>query len=635
MFLDQFNSYFSAEQRQTELYKIWSAIGVNMEKAILEEQNKLNAEMTDINVFSEDTMRSWLSFFLTRIPYRISSTTQITVTMNSDTGQVTVPKYSQLKTPDGIIYTTLTDLILSHQGDSIDTQVVQGQRIVEQGTYSKMIKVQATNPDLTYLTVQVDGVDIPEVSFTSSYDYMSFIGSWSPDNTEEYDYGGTPHLLDSVGTKGQWYQVMKSGTCKFSADGIPVTFRQGDIVVYNGEKWGKLLEIDGLNPLQYQNNYAIPSNGYYAYYYDNFLYIKIFSGTTVVNPEGKQYTISYINSDGIQGEILEDTLDFISGYEDIQNNPVDLVVNNTRSTPATNEPSVGKLGLALKQRLFANVSISSVPEYTMWFKAQPEVGDCIVESDWERYLNSDRTTFVPTGIINVYACDYRGNDIESSVKEKLLERIEPYKDVGMLQFDKFTKVQHILKYEYTTATSEELYKQYIISQSSLYYDVTYLQSDRNSIFKNLDLAYVLQNVLNNSPYESTGLRVKGYHYYEQLLGSGRNAQIEAYDGEEIGAGEYLLVTDILDEQGNPKTYRFIEYAQLGTTDYANIYDAENTSHKVGERYKTSVTLNFTAYLYNNATLKCYWGMKDEGILTIGKQGAIRELKDVIVSRSDS
>ena len=633
MFLDQFASYFNAEQRQTELYKIWSAIGVNMEKAILEEQNKLNAEMADINVFGEDTMRSWLSFFLTRIPYRNSATSQVTVTMNSDTAQVTIPKYSQLKTKDGIIYTTLTDVILSSQGDTLDTTAVQGSRIIEQGTYSKMIKVQATNPDLSYLSVQLDGVEIPEVSFTSSWDYMSFLGSWTPDNLDEYSYGGTPHLVDGVGVKGQWYQVMKDGVAKFTVDGLPVEFREGDVVVYNGEVWGKLLEVNKFNPLQYNNNYAIPSNGFYAYYYNNFLYIKIFSGTEIANPEGKTYTVSYISSDGIQGEIEADTLEFISSYEDILNNPVDLIVSNTASTPATNEPSLGKLGLVLKQRLFANVSISSIPEYTMWFRAQPEIGDCIVESDWERYINSGSTLFVPTGMINVYACDYMGNDIAPSVKQKLLERIEPYKDVGMLQFDSFGEVRHILKYEYTTATSEELFMQFIIAQSNLFYDVSYLQSDRNSIFKDLDLAYVIQNILNTSPYESTGLRVKGYHFYKLALGSSTSATIEAFDGEEVGEGEYRLVTNRVDERGKPIVYRFVEYAQLGVDDYATIYDAEVTTRRVGERSRNTITLTFSAYQYESAELECYWGMKDEGILTIGKQGAIRRLEDVIITRS--
>ena len=105
-FLNQFSTYFDSQEKDTELYALWSAIGVNTEKAILEEQNKINAEFTDINNFSEDTMRSWLAFFLQKIPYRTSATTQVTVSLKSTNAKITtIPKYDQLTTDDGIIYT--------------------------------------------------------------------------------------------------------------------------------------------------------------------------------------------------------------------------------------------------------------------------------------------------------------------------------------------------------------------------------------------------------------------------------------------------------------------------------------------------------------------------------------------------
>ena len=38
-FLNQFSTYFTAQERETELYQLWSTIGANMEKSILEEKN--------------------------------------------------------------------------------------------------------------------------------------------------------------------------------------------------------------------------------------------------------------------------------------------------------------------------------------------------------------------------------------------------------------------------------------------------------------------------------------------------------------------------------------------------------------------------------------------------------------------
>lgn len=638
MFLDQFATYFTAEQRQSELYHLWSAIGVNMEKAILEEQNKLNAEMADINTFSEDTLRSWLAFFLVKVPYRISSTCHISITLLSEASQVTIPQYSQLKTKTGIIYTTLNETIISREGDTVDATCVQGSLITENGTYSKMIKIQATNPDLSYLRVFIteDGnqIEIPECSFTSSYDYLSYVTSWYPHTEPGQTYGGTPKLTDGVGVKGQWYNVGETGDAKFSDNGLPINFKQGDIVIYNGNTWEKLLNANGLNPLQYANNYTIPSNGFYAYYYDGYLYIKIFSGTTVTNPEGKEFTIQYISSDGIQGEIEENTLEFISTFQDdVTEDTVTLQVTNTKSTPATNQPSVGKLGLILKQRMYCNVSLSSIPEYTMWLKAQPEIGDCLVMSDWERYINSSSQIFTPTGMIDVYACDNSGNKLEASVINDLIERMTPYKDVGLVTFSDFEEVQHVLKYSYSSASSEDLFKQFIESQSSKFYSVAYLQSNNNSIFSDLDLGYVIQNILNECPYSSVGLVVEGYHYWTNPVGL--SLRLESYAGEEVGGGKYVLYTGKPDSSGNEIIKRFVEVLALGSTDFADIYDEDDMTIKVGERYNNAITLDFSRYEYGdmhggNGILECYWAMKDKGLLTIGIESGIRKLARVVI-----
>ena len=167
-FLNQVSTYFNSQEKETELYALWSSIGVNMEKAILEEQNKINAEFTDINNFSEDTMRSWLAFFLQKIPYRTSATTQVTVSLKSENAKITrIPKYDQLTTDNGVIYTLYEDISLI-KGDVRTVTAVQGKRITETGVYSSLIKVQANNPDLSYIEVKLNGVNIPPVSYETS-----------------------------------------------------------------------------------------------------------------------------------------------------------------------------------------------------------------------------------------------------------------------------------------------------------------------------------------------------------------------------------------------------------------------------------------------------------------------------------
>ena len=144
-FANQFATYFTPEQRETELYQLWSTIGQNMEKTILEEQGKLNTEFTDINNFSEDTLRSWLAFFLMRIPYRTTATCQVKTSMPGNYQETTIPQYAELTTDDGIIYTQMEKVTLS-KGDTRVVTAVQGIRVVENGTYNTIIKKQPTKP---------------------------------------------------------------------------------------------------------------------------------------------------------------------------------------------------------------------------------------------------------------------------------------------------------------------------------------------------------------------------------------------------------------------------------------------------------------------------------------------------------
>jgi hypothetical protein len=251
-------------------------------------------------------------------------------------------------------------------------------------------------------------------------------------------------------------------------------------------------------------------------------------------------------------------------------------------------------------------------------------------SDWERYLNSESKVFTPTGLINVYACDNNGESLSDGVKQELLTRIEPYKDVGMLEIANFNPIEHVLEFSFYSASNIELFKQFVQSQASLFYSIPYLQSHNISIFKDLDLAALLQNILNTSPYSSIGLAVKGYHYYE--IAVGKSVEIGTYDGEEPGDGKYELITDQVDASGNFITYKFEEQPPLPGSEFSEIIDVSNYT-KIGERYQNRVVMSFNSYTFVDATLKCYWGMKDKALLTVGSDNGIRKLHSIMVKSS--
>ena len=647
-FLNQFASYFTSQEQETELYKIWSAIGVNMEKAFLEEQNKVNTEFTDINNFSEDTMRSWLAFFLQKIPYRTTATSQVSVSLNGNYGKTEIPQYSELTTSNGVIYTLLENIILI-QGDERTVTAAQGKRVIETGTYHSIIKIHANNPDLSYLTVKVGGVEIPEVSYETSYDQLSILGNWKPQTEEGHEWGGTPFLQNEYGKKGDTYLVIADGKTKFGQDSINIEFHNGDLVVYDGEQWQRSAYTNKLNPIQFANTYAVPRNGYFAYYYNNYLYIKVFAGSEITIPNGQSYEVTYIQSDGIQGQIKEDTLSFVSSFQDVDENTVKLNVKNTSSTVAVNEPSVGKLGLYLKQRLYSSINVSSVPEYTAWFNAQPEVGDCLVLSDYERWVRTGKQTLTITGIVDIYLVDPNGDPLDRDTKSLLLDRLEPYKDIAVVQISDFVTIPQSLQFEYSSSTSENSFEQFVKAKASQYYNLSYLQSKNASLFDNLDLTLIIKDILETSPYDSTGLILRGYHYKEITVSSSDKAITEeSYANEKPGNGYYLLSwTESYEESGEIKertvTKKLVEVEDIGSDVSAYIYDVERPNTPIGTHIEQSVSIDLTGYkiidgvqvpIYNfeTAVLQCYWGMENEGILSIGNEKGLRQLASIEVKK---
>ena len=633
-FLEQFSSYFSEIDKTTELYALWSSIGVNTEKTFLEEQNRLNAEFTDINNFSENTLRSWLAFFLQKIPYRFTAKTQVTVSITNDNARRTViNKYDRLKSNTGYYYVLWEELSLS-PGDVRTVTAVQGKRVTETGTYNSIIKFHANNPDLNYLEVKLNGQEIPPVSFETSYDRLSYRGSWKPQNETGKSWGGTPFLEDATtSTKGIFYNVIADGMTKFSENGIPVEFKTGDVVCFDGKNWVKSLENNNILPIQFANNMTIPRNGYYAYYYNGYLFIKIFPGSEVLDPNDCTYEVNYIQSDGIQGEVKENSLQFVSNYTDIDGNIVTFDITNSASTGATNEPTINQLISYLKQRLFCSISISTVPEYTAWFKAQPEVGDCLVLSDYEKYLRAGKNqlNITATGAVTVYLVDPNGNPLSVETQDMLLERLEPYKDIAIITISEFIPVYQHLEFEYTSSTNDLSFEKYVTTAASQFYNLNFLQAIKTSLFEDLDLTMILKVILQSSPYDSTGLTLRGYHYTEKSISSAnKKLIINSYNYEKHGDGWYVV--EGVDDDNNPVKYEFTELENLDDSTACFIYDKTNSEIAVGNHVNDVVSIDLTPYPIKEGTIKCYWGMENKGILSIGLDNGLRKLQSISIKK---
>lgn len=632
-FLTQFSSYFNEAEKETELYKMWLAIGVNTEKAIYEEQNKLSIQMSDINNFDEDTYRSWLAFFLKKIPYRISAVSEITCKIINNSKSITIPKYAQLKNNDGFIFTQMNDLTIV-PGHENKTTVVQGKYIVASGIYNDVIKIQATNPDLTHLSVKINGEEIPEVSYATSYDNLSWMGKWTPNQNEEgKSFGGLPHLENATGNRGFFYTVVSDGSAKFSESGIPIEFRTGDVVCFDGVEWQKNLNSTNISPIQFSNTYAIPRNGYFAYYYGNYLYVKVFLGNDVKNPQGQTYEVGYISSDGVQGETDENTLTYVSSYQDADGTTAKLEIQNTKSSSGVNELTSGKLGSFLKQRLYATINLSSIPEYTHWFNAQPEVGDCIILSDYERYLRSGKSNFQITNTINVFAINNKTNsnnrNLTDTEKDELIKRIKPYKDITNISFSDPQKIQHVLKFQYATTTNAPVFETFIETTARKFYDSDFLKLRNESLFDDLDLAAIIQEIQTNSVEKSTGLTVKGYHYNSIAVDTETSITIKCYGSEKRGDGQYI----VYDADGNKLTV--LDEVLSGDTcsimyrgSNPTVVGIHDSNHNI-----TIDVVKLKTFGLDVKQIECYWGMAIEGILSAGSDVAYRVLAKVEIEYS--
>ena len=626
MFLEQFSKYFTEEEKQTEMYALFSSIGVNMEKAIQEELTSKLYELTDINNFNEDTYRSWLAFFLMKIPYRISSECVINVEKKDDESKNIIIRSGDrlVSTISNKIWTVINNTLFTHKGEYHPIKCVQGEYITEKGVYNSFIKVSATNPDLRYIKLYINGVEIPEVSYTTSYDNLSFIGSWDANNN-------IPYLTDNKGTKGQYYIVNNKGTQIFSQK---YTFDVGDVIVYDGSRWVKGFNNNSINPLQFSGTYVIPSNGFYAYYFNNELYIKVFAGTTVDNPNGKNFELSYIRSDGVQGTLLpNEKLKFINEYKDVDENIATFNVNyNGECTNGINQPSVGKLGLYLKQRLYTSINISSIPEYLMWFKAQDEIGDCKITSDFERWLEIKEIggIYEPTGIVSIMAIDNNGEQLTDATKEKLLDRLEPYKDIAVLNFVENIKVKNLIKVQFTEVI-EDLIEDYILFVKNTvneFYNIESLQSKNLSLFDDLDLSLVLDMIMNNEYFKASGLSIDGYHCIDkeviEVLGNctGKTDTIdiptyaqEGYDGfiELIRNGETITV-----------------YETSNTNSVFGLFDLDNITVAIHSKDGIKLYLDKC----NCDEIKIYLSMANKGILGVGLTNGYRVLDKTVVERYD-
>jgi len=644
-FYNQFLSNFTEEEKQTEVVKLWAAIGMNAEKIIMQEIYALTQKNTDINRFSDDTYESWLGYYMKKLTHKVAPYCTVTLNIVKSTGTVSIDKNTILTGSSGQ-YLQQSSINLQ-QGGSVSFVAKQGTIVTETGSYSQMISLLAPKIDLSTieltLTTTSGTITVPEVEYDTSYVGLDYMGGISLDNT----------VSDSSGTRGQFHIIEQTGIYNFGSG--PQELKKGSWIVYNGSAWTTSMNSQDYSPNQISNAYARPYDGYYAFVSGNYIYIRIFSGPNVPEPEGLSYTMTYLATDGVQGETEENTLDYKETILDNNNLPVEYTISNTKSSKGVNNITSGQLNALLKQSLYTTTSLSSVPEYQAWFLAQPEIGDCLVYTDYERYLETGVFDDI-TGYVSVLLIDNQGTVVKSSddLGLTLMNRIEPYKDVSFLQIITPVVISNVLKFHYVSSNDTTSYEALIKSVAEEFYSIDYLKSIGSSMFKNLDIAQLLNTIAAQDSYNSVGLSCVGYHemnYINYVMGL-LNFTVTSYNNEKGWTGNYVFSEYALDENNNiiydsdgvptytGTQYEFNEEQSASNKNIADILYREVNgsitstiivgSHNQSTKVVSFDFSNFT-HTINKGKFECYWQSDIGGVLSTGALNAQRTLPTMLAA----
>ncbi len=542
IFLQKFLSNFTEIEKNSELVKIVSQIGVNMEASIISDFTSIALRSTELIHFSEPRLRSWLAFFLQEVPNYRSSKGVAYIKIESATSSVSIPEGKILSTKNGIDFTQTNTLFLN-EGESSVVTLRQGKSAESSGIYSENILVPVSNIDISDIKIYLNEKEIFKVK-------------------------------NSIG--------------------------------------------DSKN-----QNSIIPHDGFWAFFENNQLVVKIYKGENTPDPEDQKYCIVYWVCDGLNGNTPRNT---IESYRDTLYDSLNKeVIYSLTNLPIINGASAPKkldLVYLLRKTFYASTSISSVPEYLQWFLTQPEVGDCKVESDYTKWIKTGENE-VPeiTGVVDVYLASPEGDLLTPSDLVSLKKNLEEVKDIALVRFKTFETIYHYFNFIYYSSSNEENFEKAVTSTFQNFYDVLYNKEEGLSNFEPLNLDLIVDKI--PKIYSATGVTIEGFYYKEEFVREESSSLNFQTFNEAIPGGRYELWND------GQKIVSFTEYK---IKDDGEIYN-NSTKEKVGEYDSSTGIIRINYFMNANSTLKCFIKMAVPKIATMGFENSIRRLKGVSFVRT--
>lgn len=383
------------------------------------------------------------------------------------------------------------------------------------------------------------------------------------------------------------------------------------------------------------SSYVTPYDGFHSYFYDGNLFIKVYPGPNTPAPNGQPYTVVTWESQGKDGNLPTNAITgFADTVTDLAGLEVELEFSNNEITNGSNSPSRADLVWLLRQWFFVKTTVSSIPEYTIWFMNQPEVGAVIVEGDFERYMRSLDGDLPITGKVYVAGLDPMGRPLSQGSQQNLLVRIQDVKDIGVIEWQSPVEVKCYLEVSFFSSTSDSAFTSFVSSTIENYFSLEWLADNDSSPFDDLDLESVRRTI--GFSYAQSGMVITPYHYYEDLSVSGTDwylPETAIYSGES-GVGHYLAYRKDKDDPSKWESKPYARFEQYidPDSDGSVIYCVADDTDQfpklpayVGFR-SASGTLEMSGYAFETDTkMEAYWEIENPGILPIGVTYGFRSL----------
>jgi hypothetical protein len=256
---------------------------------------------------------------------------------------------------------------------------------------------------------------------------------------------------------------------------------------------------------------SLPYNGFYPFYFDNNLYVKVYPGPDV--PEalaGKPYVLEYYSVDGAEGNIPEDSMSgYVSSITESDTSIVDITMSNEAFTGGIDLPDSYELYDLLSYWYYTKGSVTKVSDYIRWFRIQPEVGDAIAYSDKDIFLSSGKLEL--TGKIRVALLDKYGVPINrKSVFDTLDARVNSVADGAVLQYNEAEASQIIMQVRYDSVSNDDEFRSNVRNLVSNYFDMRMLRNVGYSLFGDMSVGFVFNGIMSMSDVK--GLEVKPLMY---------------------------------------------------------------------------------------------------------------------------